>query len=403
MKKVLVILLSVFMVFITSCWDARELSEIGLVVATGFDLDENGHDKVTVLSVQPYGQGTGQVESATVWIGTASGRSAYEALRNLRNISTRTLAWMHNKIIILGKKKAESDISNIIDLITRNQEIRYDNTVLLTEGTAEELLHIPSDIDISLVRELLGIIDNTEEWSKGFALEIKDIAVESIEEHSQGFVIGNVGFYNSVQLPLSIDRQEYLKMYWKNSPVPIIYSRGGGVIISNRLAGWLSPNELRGYLFISDNIKTGVVLTVNLTDFGVDVAVEIVNSKTGISFPDVSPNNITAEINVKMECRISEIKGAAPEHSMDFIDELEKEIGTIIASEIYSTLNQAQNQFRADFTGLHKTFSKKHPKEWKEIKGNWCEYFSRIPVTCTVDAFVQNEGLLNRTFRNGGY
>jgi len=94
MKKVLLLMLCLSVVFLVSCWDAIELNEIGLVYITGFDLDENGNDRVTVLSVQPFVQGTDQSEKANSWIGTASGKSAFEAMRNLRSISSRSLVWL---------------------------------------------------------------------------------------------------------------------------------------------------------------------------------------------------------------------------------------------------------------------------------------------------------------------
>ena len=56
MKKYLVIILCISCIFLSSCWDSQELSDIGLVVMTGFDLDDNGLDRVTVLSVQPSGR-----------------------------------------------------------------------------------------------------------------------------------------------------------------------------------------------------------------------------------------------------------------------------------------------------------------------------------------------------------
>lgn len=402
MKKTLLLMLCMSVVILSSCWDAIELSEIGLVYVTGFDLDDNGDDRVTVLSVQPFGQGSEQTQLATTWIGTASGKSAFEAMRNLRSISTRSLVWIHNKVIIIGKKKAESGISNIIDLLTRNREIRYDNTIFVTDGTAEQLLQIPADIDKGLPREILGAIENAKEWSKSFGLEIKDLAVESINEYSQGFVVGNISYYNSKLLPFSIDRVEYLKMVWKGSDQRIIYMSGGGVIDNNMLKGWLSPNELRGYLFLTNRIDRGVVQTINLTDFGIDVALEILKSKTEITFPKVSSESIAAEVGVKVVCQVVEIKGVAPEHSISFVEMLEKEVGNAIASEIYLVLDKAQNQMRTDFLGAHKAFSRKHRKEWQMIRGNWCEFFSKIPFTCKVDVLVQNEGLLRRTYKSGG-
>lgn len=403
MKKALLILLCLSAVFMTSCWDATELSDIGLVIATGFDLDDEGFDRVTVLSVQPSGKGTEKGEMSSTWIGTASGESALEALRNLRSISTRRLAWMHNKIFVIGKKKAESDISNIIDFLLRHREIRYDNKIFVTEGTVEELFQVPPDLDKGLSKELLGLIDITEEWSKGYALSIKDIGVESISEHMQGFVIGNVGFYDTNRLSFSINRQEYLKMYWKDRPKSVVYIRGAGVIDNNKLVGWLSPDELRGYLIISNKVKSGVVETVKVEEKGIDVVVEVLQSKTKISFPKVSSDNITAEVSVEAKCQVLEIKGSAPEHSMTFIEVIEKEIENSIAEEIYMTLESSQSRIGCDFTGFYRHFSAKYKKEWEQLKGNWCVNFSKMPITCKVNVTIQNEGLLSRTMKVGGY
>ena len=403
MKKMLLLFICFSAVFMTSCWDATELNDVGLVIATGFDLDDDGFDRVTVLSIQPSGNVKEQGGASTTWIGTASGESAFEALRNLRSISTRKLSWMHNKMVVIGKKKAESDIGNIIDLLLRYREMRYDNTIFVTEGTIEELFQVPPALDMSLTRELLGIISVISEWSKGYALSIKDIGVESISEHMQGYVIGNIGFYETERLPVSEKREEYLKMYWKDSPQPIVYIRGAGVIDNNKLVGWLSPEELRGYLIISNKISSGVLETVNVTEKGIDVAVEILHLKSKISFPKVSLDNVTAEVSVEAKCRIQEVKGAAPEHSMTFIELVEEKIENSIATEIYMALESSQNRLLCDFTGFHKEFSAKHKKEWEKLQGNWCINFSRMPITCKVNVDIQNEGLLSRTFKVEGY
>ena len=34
-------------------------------------------------------------------------------------------------------------------------------------------MHTPADLERSLFRELLGMIDNSEEWSKGYAMDVK--------------------------------------------------------------------------------------------------------------------------------------------------------------------------------------------------------------------------------------
>ncbi|UZQ85092.1 hypothetical protein ODU73_002196 [Thermoclostridium stercorarium] len=147
MKKCLIILLCFSSIFLCSCWDARELSDIGIVVMTGFDLDHDGNQRVTVLSVQPFGQTQNQENVATTWIGTAAGKSTFDALRNLRRTSTRSLTWMHNKIILIGEEKARQGISDITDLLTRNSEFRYGNLIFVTPGEASEMMQVPANLE----------------------------------------------------------------------------------------------------------------------------------------------------------------------------------------------------------------------------------------------------------------
>lgn len=354
MKKCLIILLCFSSIFLCSCWDARELSDIGIVVMTGFDLDHDGNQRVTVLSVQPFGQTQNQENVATTWIGTAAGKSTFDALRNLRRTSTRSLTWMHNKIILIGEEKARQGISDITDLLTRNSEFRYGNLIFVTPGEASEMMQVPANLEKSLFRELLGIIEGAGEWSKGFALNVKELSLNSLASYQNGFVIGNMGFYYSSKTPFTIDFQEYLKLYWKDTEQPIAYVSGGAVIDKDRLVGWLSPIELRGYLILSNKIEQSFSIYKEITDPGFKITVDITNVESKLEFPYVSDDNITAAVTVKATGFITELYGEIPAYDETFIKKIEDIVAQEIASEIYLAVNRAQNDLRTDFLGFHK-------------------------------------------------
>lgn len=400
MKKYLVLLLCVSSVFLSSCWDARELSDIGLVVMTGFDIDDDGNDRATVLSVQPFGQTQNQENVATTWIGTASGKSAFDALRNLRRTSTRSLTWMHNKIILIGEEKAKRGISDITDLLIRNSEFRYGNVIFLTPGEAYEMMQVPANLEKSLFRELLGIIEGAGEWAKGFALDIKEFSLDSLSSYQHGFVIGNMGFYYSSKTPFTIDYQEYLKLYWKDTKQPIAYVSGGAVIDNDRLVGWLSPTELRGYLILNNKIEQSFSIYKEITDPGFKITTDITDLNTELEFPYVSGDEIHATVKVRANCFITELYGNVPAYDEVFIKKIEDLLAEEIASELYTAVSRAQNDLRTDFLGFHNTFRVKFPKEWKKLKGNWCETFCRIPVSYDVKVKIRHRGLMGESFHS---
>lgn len=402
MKKSLITILCMLCIFLSSCWDASELSDVGIVVMTGFDLDDDGLERVTVLSVQPFGQAQNQQGVATTWIGTASGKSAFDALRNLRRTSTRSLIWVHNKIILIGEEKAKAGISNLTDLITRNSEFRYDNVIFITPGKAYEMMQVPANLEKNLSRELLGIIEGAGEWGKGFALNVKELSLYSLASYQHGFVIGNMGFYYSSKTPFTIDFQEYMKLFWKDTEQPIAYVSGGSVIDKDRLVGWLSPVELRGYLILNNEITESFSIDKEIIDSGHKITADIIDVESKIEFSIKSDEEIQATVKVKANGFLTEVQGDMPESDEDFIEKIQTVLAGEIASEIYSVVNRAQNELRTDFIGFHKHFRVKDPKLWEKLKGNWCEVFSKIPVSYDVSVRIRHRGLMGRTYHSEG-
>lgn len=400
MKKYLMALLCFLCIFLSSCWDGKELSDIGIVVMTGFDLDEDGLDRVTVLSVQPFGQAQEQGNAATTWIGTASGKSAFEALRNLRRTSTRSLVWVHNKIILIGEERAKQGLSNITDLIARNADFRYDTMIFITPGKANEMMQVPANLEKSLFRELLGMIEGSGKWAKGFALDLKDLSLNFLSSYQHGFVIGNMGFYYSSKTPFTIDYQEYLKLFWKDTEQPIAFVSGGSVIDKDKLVGWLSPIELRGYLIVSNKIEHSLSLNSSFPS-GFEITADITELKSEVSFDVASDEEIFATIKVKASGHITEIQGDLPEYDSSFITEIENILAEELASELNTVVKRAQDDLRTDFIGFHKTFSVDFPKQWEAIKGNWCEVFCTIPVSYDIDLKIKHSGLMVRSFHSG--
>lgn len=400
MRKIsLLMFLCLSCLFLSSCWDARELSDIGIVVMTGFDMDDDGLDRVTIMSVQPFGQAQNQENVATTWLGTASGKSAFEALRNLRRTSTRSLTWMHNKIILIGEERAKHGISNITDLLTRNSEFRYDNVVFITPGKAYEMMQVPANLEKSLFRELLGIIEGTGEWSKGFALNVKELSLNSHTTYRHGYVIGNMGFYYTKKTPFTIDYQEYMKLFWKDTEQPIAFVSGGSVIDNDRLIGWLSPAELRGYLILTNNIQESFSIMKSIPESGYEITADITDLKSEILFPVVTDDKIYATVKVKAIGFLTEVQGDVPEYGEAFIEKIGNILADEIASELSLVVKRAQDDLRTDFIGFHKTFSTKYPKYWSKLMNNWCEVFCTIPVSYDVEVKIRHRGLMGRTMQ----
>jgi hypothetical protein len=55
-------------VLASGCWGEKELNKIGIVTATGFDLEPDNRIRITALSVQPEGSVTTPVMRPNTWL-----------------------------------------------------------------------------------------------------------------------------------------------------------------------------------------------------------------------------------------------------------------------------------------------------------------------------------------------
>ena len=170
------------------------------------------------------------------------------------------------------------------------------------------------------------------------------------------------------------------------------------MIDKDRLVGWLSPTELRGYLILNNNIDKTFSIYKDIYDLGYQITADITEVKTEILFRFVSDEEIHATVKVKAKGFLTEIQGEAPQYDDALYNKIENILANEIASELSSVVKRAQDDLRTDFTGFHKSFSIKYPKQWEDFKGNWCEIFCRIPVSYDVDLKIRHRGLMSRNF-----
>ena len=96
--------------FISGCWDKREINELGIVTAVGVDKGkgENRYSVTIEIANTPPkksgNSGSDGNETNKAWVGNAEGKSIFDAVRVLSNSSSRRIMWAHNSLIIIGEK-----------------------------------------------------------------------------------------------------------------------------------------------------------------------------------------------------------------------------------------------------------------------------------------------------------
>ena len=209
-KKSFMLLIIIILIINTGCWGKTELSDLGLVTATGIDLEPDGNFRMTVISITPASFGAkGEPEKSNSWIGTATGKTLADARSNLNETATKNLAWYHNRFIIIGENLAREGLGDVIDFLSRGRQFRYENKILITPTSAYDMLTIPADVEKNLVVEINGIVNNMkEQWSEVYIENFKNILVNYCEEKS-GFVTGRIYYLESENTTISTSKEEF--------------------------------------------------------------------------------------------------------------------------------------------------------------------------------------------------
>ncbi|RAP76550.1 Ger(x)C family spore germination protein [Paenibacillus montanisoli] len=387
-RKMMFILLFLFMLLImTGCWNRRELSDLAIAGAIG--IDEAG-DQVRV-SVQVLNPGEitakkGGSQRSPISTYSEQADTVFEALRKLTTIVPRKIYSSHIRLIVIGESLARKGIGPDLELFYRDQELRPTFYVLVArKTTAENLLKVLTSNEKIPAESLFHSLETSESvWAPTATVNMGEL-VRSFEGK------GKAGVLTGVQVKGNVEFGASSQNLSTSSPPTTLHLSSLSVFRRDKLIGWLDEEESKGYSYITDKVKSSVGY-VSCPDGG-KVVVEIVRSKSEIKW---KRNSIA--IRVRVEDNV-----AAQQCKLDLTDprtipELEKKASEKIKAIMKKTLNEAQHNYHADIFGFGEAIYRSDPHKWNQLKQNWDDTFSELPVQLDVKVKIRYTGVANKSY-----
>lgn len=146
---------------VTGCWNMHELEHMYYAHAIGIDFQEGQYKLyVQILDFSTLGkQEGGGAKKGSIggaWVGEGSGRSIQSALHNLYASSQRRIYWGHLNSIVLSEEILKLGVHEVMDILTRYNELRYTLWVFGTRGPLKNILLASPILEASPVYPLLG-------------------------------------------------------------------------------------------------------------------------------------------------------------------------------------------------------------------------------------------------------
>ncbi len=379
-----ILLLLMFPLLLTGCWNNRDLVDINIATGIGLDRTEEGKLLLTIQIVEPAaiqstasGKGKGGgAQPEPVFTQCFEGETVFEAVRGMLSIVDKKVFFSAAQVLILGERLLQDGIEEVLDFFQRDHEMDYQMRILAAKDvTPREILEIKNDIDPIPAVYIKETVDNTVARGTVKKTMLIDL-IKDIEDRGKQPAIGQI----------SKEGEEKVR------------TEGTAVIKDGKLAGWLDPYETRGYLFAIGELRSAIVSVP--ADKG-KVAMEIMKAKgkTKVEFENNQPSMLS--IKVSVEANVGGYEGTGRLDSPDNLYMLEEKLKEEIKKEIIMALEKTQKEYSSDIFGFGTYVRKFHPQYWKNAEKEWDSIFSNLPAQIQVDAKIERTGIIINPVASG--
>ncbi|MCL6603305.1 MAG: Ger(x)C family spore germination protein [Paenibacillus sp.] len=385
----LILLLLAGCVLLSGCWSSSPIEDINMMVGIAFDIadetrteeefEQKGgnypkRNKITCTYqfIVPEGSSGSKKDVAqpkSFNNMSETGDSIFETIRELSLRTNRKPVGHHLKIIVIGASLARStNLSELIDFFTRDNDIRLSVLVLVSKGKASEVLSqaLPNQIP-SLV--LKGIYNN------------RDRSTRIWEPLSLAKLIGPLHGKTSFMLQNVIVSGKEPKF------------AGAGVIKgkTGKLIGFLNESEVESLTWLTGRGKGGV-LKIHDPESDKLITYEIKTIGSTIK-AKMKGDDISFEVKIESTGRYIEmfVPGGEPLDESR-IKKDEKVLEKHVKEMVQKTMAKLQGEFHADAAEFGKSLHIQHPDVWNKVKENWDDTFSHIPIKYEVKVDIIDYG-----------
>jgi spore germination protein KC len=399
MKRCFIVLcLSIFLLLCGGCRDRNDIDQLAIVIGLGIDrVSKSDPILVTVQIVNPAAtkspatEGGGGSESPFITF-TSQGKSVGEAIRNLARISPRQLFFSHNKVVVLGKAFAESDISEAMDYFSRNREFRRTSRVVVAEQTARQVLETKTNIE-KLPSLGLDLMLTSRDQIYIYPIILNDFLLHLKSDF--GISYAPLVALRDIDQEIKPLLQQGNEKQTANpdEKTKKIYLAEMVVFKNNRLTGILDESDSKSLMWLINKVIGDIIVIPYHSDQGEDnFTVDIYEGHSKIT-PHITDNDITMEIVCSGNAKLRQSGDLSPQQKdLEIYKTMERETEQILKSRLEKTIATAQ-KMNVDFIGFGRHIHNDNPSEWHRIRNDWDQRFPVIKYTVTCKITISKAGI----------
>lgn len=222
MKKI--IILSILLIMLTGCYDCRELNDLNIVTAIGFDYVDDEYE-VTLEVTKSSGNESTDKKVTTLFSG--KDKILSNAIGKAINNSDKRTYFKHTDAILISEDIAYNGISPIMDYLLRDENISTTYFTVIVKN-AKEMLDTKIDNDtisnviVSTITSHINaeVLNNVDIIVSNIINKRKDIALPYVEKDEDNTVlIQDKAYFNKDKMVDTISNKMYNFLYLGNKNI----------------------------------------------------------------------------------------------------------------------------------------------------------------------------------------
>lgn len=386
MKKSLACLCSAILallpiLILSGCWSSTELNNRAFPTIMTVDLLEDESLEVALdfplpnrmIPSQTGGSNNGAGEPFTFI--SRKGRKLGEILRDIQLDATRDIYFGQTRVVVFGRRLAMQGIDPVIDLISRQPDFHISANLFVTDQEVEAIRKTPTVSERFVSTILTKFIDDKLTLNT----TVKEFLMA--KPRSADILIPRIGFRKLEEIEVITPG----KNYWVSSEGAVMMSNGK--MIADR---HLNNEELRGALWITSQADSAIASIKSPTDQR-EITIKINNIRTKIE-PKLKNNQIAFQIKSTGNAYLFSSDSNLDIKDTEAINQLQNTFNKDLESLMHKAI-ETTKQARCDAFRFSDYLDWKYPKIWKNMQGQWDEYYANtLPVDIDVDITINRMG-----------
>lgn len=279
-KSLSFLLILAIYLFTAGCFNYRDVNRTVFATTLILDYDPATENVVIFLETfRPSRDVAAGTEKGQRILFKGKGKTTFEAVRDANLSSSYKINYTQNKAVIFTEKLATLALKKVIDFIDRDQEFLVRPYVFVYVGDPEQLIKMDVREEDYLGTYLFNLVQNVGTSSRA--------AVVIMNEYLSKRLMAS----KTDLIPIITIKKDQIE--------PKVELDGGAILENDKLVETLRKQEMQGYNFLINEVRTGTLEVTNPFHEENFVTLEILSSNTKTKVKHVKDKfKLIKEINV---------------------------------------------------------------------------------------------------------